>query len=295
MHEDRIQVTHPEKLLFPDVGLTKADVIRYYRLVSARMLPQMLRRPVAFKRYPEGVQGEGFLQRQVPSWYPAWVKRIEVKTQAGTHEQLLCDDEETLVLLAEQDAIELHCWLARAPLLDQAERLVLDMDPSATTPTSAIRAVVEDARALLTRLGLSPYLMTTGSRGYHVVVPLAPGAPAGAVHVFARNLAEALTSLEPAARTITPSKAARGEKLFIDYLRNGYAQLSVAPYSLRAHPEAPVAMPIAWDDLDRTPPRAWRAAAILVNGLPEEDPWARFEDARAPLEPARERLATLLR
>jgi bifunctional non-homologous end joining protein LigD len=270
------------KVLFPSFEgrpqLTKADVISYYSLVSKRMLSLAKGRPLSLRRYPEGIVGGGFFQKRVPSWFPPWIPRVTVEKESGTVEEVLCEDEKTLLYLAGEATIEFHTWLASQPDLRHPDRLVIDLDPAKETPLEELHKAAFDVRGVLEEDNLVPFVTTTGSRGYHVVVPLVPRADFGQVRGYARLVATRVAAMEPEARTVELSKTARGPRLFLDYLRNGYAQTSVAPYSLRGLPGAPAAVPLSWEELASgnqgiCSPRAWGAGNMAVRLSEFPDPW----------------------
>jgi bifunctional non-homologous end joining protein LigD len=272
----------PQKVLFPSVGgkspLTKADVISYYRLVSERLLAMAKGRPLSLRRYPEGIVSGGFFQKRVPSWFPPWIPRVTVEKEGGTVEEVLCEDEKTLLYLAGEATIEFHTWLASQPDLRHPNRLVIDLDPSKEISLDELRKAAFDVRGVLEEDGLVPFVTTTGSRGYHVVVPLVPKADFGQVRSYARLVASRVAAMEPDARTVELSKTARGPRLFLDYLRNGYAQTSVAPYSLRGLPGAPAAVPLSWEELALgeqgvVSPQAWGASNMTIRLSEFPDPW----------------------
>jgi len=281
-----VPINRPEKILFPADGITKANLIQYYRMVAGRLLAQTRQRPLVLRRYPQGIGAPGFFQKRVPAWFPDWIPRVTVAMRGATLQHLICDQEATLVYLADQACVELHPWLAREPDLAHPDRIVWDLDPGLGTDLATLRATANDLAELCANLGIRPYLMTTGSRGFHVVVPLTQHQTWAEVHAFARTAAQAVAAKDPRQRTTSQRLTARQGRLFIDYLRNSYAQTSVAPYSVRALPTAPVAMPIAWAALGTTEPRSHRLGEVLRDGLPAQDSWGDFDGARASLEGA---------
>ncbi len=285
-----ITVAHPDKVLFADVGLTKADLIDFYRSAAPRLLALLRDRPRSLHRYPDGAGAPGFIQHDVDASPPPWVTRVVVGKKGGTVTHVVANDEATLVYLASLDCVELHPWLATRDDLTHPDRMVVDLDPSEETSLDVLRATARSLRDALTSLDLTPFLMTTGSRGYHVVVPLARRQTFDQVRTVARAVANLVAAEAPDERTVELARSRRGGRLFLDYLRNGYAQTSVAPYSLRARPGAPMATPLDWSELAVTAPTTWtwsRSGERL--GAP--DPWASMAAASADLTRAQHQLA----
>ncbi|MEU6982178.1 non-homologous end-joining DNA ligase [Streptomyces sp. NPDC046324] len=267
-----VEVRRPEKVLFPEDGITKADLATYYRTVARRMLPHLRGRPLMLERHPDGIGDRGFMQKDIPDHFPDWVHRAELPKEGGTVTYVLCDDTATLVLLAGQGCITPHRWLSRADLPDRPDRLVFDLDPSDDDFTR-VRDAARWLHDLLDELRLPSQLMTTGSRGLHVSVPLDRGAAFDDVRAFAADVAGVLTARHPDRLTTEARKKARGGRLYVDLQRNAYGQTAVAPYAVRARPGAPVAAPIAWGDLDDPGLDARRRTLADADRLLKDDPW----------------------
>jgi bifunctional non-homologous end joining protein LigD len=293
----RLEISHAGKLLFPDVRMTKADLVEYYVRIADVMLPHVRGRPISMERYPDGITGGHFFQKEAPDYFPDWVPRVPVyvKEEGAKQPQVTCDSAAALAYIAEQACITPHTWLSRAPRLDNPDKLVFDLDP----PDDDFDAVREGARAVrdvLRDVALEALLMTTGSRGLHVVVPLDGEDDFDAARDFARRLAEETVRREPDRFTTETRKEDRRGRLFLDYLRNAYGQTSVAPYAVRARPGAPVAAPLDWDEL-RDPSldsRTYRVDNIFRRLGQRADPWADFAARPQSLAPARRRLDELL-
>jgi bifunctional non-homologous end joining protein LigD len=272
-----VELTHPERLLFPDDGITKRDLAAYYAAMAPAMLPHLTGRPLTLQRFPAGIGHPGFMQKDARG-LPEWVHRVEVPKQGGTVVHPIADDPETLQVLANQSCVTLHTWLSRVPQLDRPDLVVFDLDP----PVEDLRQVCDAARALrglLGELDLPAYVKTTGSRGLHVVVPLDGGAGLEEVRRFARKVAEVLVARMPDRLTLEFSKEKRQDRLYVDILRNGYAQTAVAPYSVRPLPGAPVAAPLRWDELDEP---GFQVRMHTLRTVPERvaaigDPWEGME------------------
>ncbi|MFI9361432.1 non-homologous end-joining DNA ligase [Kitasatospora sp. NPDC053057] len=287
-----VSVDRPDKVLFPEDGLTKADLARYYRTVAARMLPQLRGRPLMLERHPDGIEDRGFYQKDVPEHFPDWVHRVELPKEDGTVTYALCEDTATLVYLADQACTTLHRFLSRSDRPDHPDRLVLDLDPPGTG-FAPVREAALLLRALLEdQLDLPALAMTTGSRGLHVLVPLDRRAPFDEVRAFARDLAELLAARHPDRLTTAARKAARRGRLYLDTQRNAYAQTAVAPYAVRALPGAPVAAPVAWADVEDPSLTARRWTLADADKLTADDPWRPLPRGRS-LSAAQRRLAAL--
>jgi bifunctional non-homologous end joining protein LigD len=246
---ETVRVTHPERVLFPGVGLRKLDLVEYYRRIGAVMLPHLRDRPVMLHRFPRGIGRAGFYQKEVPDSFPRWIRRASVEKEGGRLTHAVCDNVRTLVYLANQGCVTLHTWPSRADRPRQPDRMIFDLDPS-REDFAGVREAALALRGLLDELGLAPFLMTSGSRGLHVVVPLRRGPDFDEVRALAFRMARVLVERQPRRLTVEARKEKRRGRLYLDVLRNAYAQTSVAPYAVRAKPGAPVAAPIAWAELD---------------------------------------------
>ncbi len=247
-----VSVSHPEKALFADPEVTKLDLARYYETVAGTMLPHLRGRPLALQAFPDGIDAAGFFLKSVPRHFPDWITTAEVPKRGGTLTQVLAGEPATLVYLAGQNVITPHIWLSRADEPLRPDRLILDFDPSPGARFADVRAAAREAGARLRDAGLATYAMLTGSRGVHVVCPLRRGPDFTAVHRFSRLVAEGMVADDPRHLTLEWRRADRGERIYVDVNRNAYAQHVVAPYGVRPRPRAPVAMPIAWDELSES-------------------------------------------
>lgn len=285
-----MEISRPEKPLFPS-GVTKADLAGYYAQVAKVMLHHIGGRPLNLERYPDGIEGHRIIQQRASDHFPAWIRRVRVPGRDHSVEHVVATEPATLVYLAGQACITLHPWLSRSDRVDRPDRLVIDLDPSNGKPAE-VRRAARVIGALLRELGLEPFVMTTGSRGYHVVVALQRRAGFDAVREFARDLAAVAAAREPRLFTTEQRKAKREGKILIDIMRNGYAQTSVAPYAVRARPDAPVATPLHWEELDAasTRPDRWTLMSVPARLAREGDPWREIAGAAHTLTAPRERL-----
>lgn len=290
-----VPISRPEKEMLPgsDRGaVTKADVAQYYADVATMMLPHVRGRPISMQRFPDGIEGSSFFEKKVPGHFPDFVATVEVDTADGRQHQVRIEDERTLVYLADQACLTPHVWLSTAERLNEPDQLIVDLDPS-VQDLRAVRRATRAVGDLLDELGLRSYLKTTGSRGYHVLVPLRPERDFDGVREFARSLARVLVQREPDLLTVEARKNKRGDRVLVDVQRNGYGQTAVPPYALRARPGAPVATPIAWDELSRVEPDRYTIASIRRRLAQVEDPWAGIDRTRQALDEAEDRLHRL--
>ncbi|MEU2231093.1 non-homologous end-joining DNA ligase [Streptomyces vietnamensis] len=297
-----VEIKRAEKELFPDDGITKADLADYYRRVGPRILPQLRGRPLMLERHPDGIEDGRFMQKDTPDHFPDWIHRKELPKEGGTVTYPVCDDVATLLYLAGQACITPHRWLSRTDRPDHPDRLVFDLDPPPASGRGrplgedfeAVRRAATLLHELLDELELPAALMTTGSRGLHVLVPLDRHATFDAVRAFARDVAELLADRHPEQLTTAPRKQARKGRLYLDIQRNGYGQTAVTPYAVRALPGAPVATPLSWNELDDADltPRRWTLGTIDER-LETDDPWGRELRRGRSVEAARGRLEKL--
>ncbi len=291
-----IDFGHPDKVLFADIGFTKQDLANYYQKIAEHLLPHTKDRPISMKRFPDGIQGEGFYQKQIPDYFPDWIDHASIKVEERNEkqDQVVINQEATLVYLADQANISIHTWLSRKDKLDYPDKVIFDLDPP-SDDFEPIRNGARIIRDLMQEIGLTPFVMTTGSRGLHVVMPIQRDLPFDEVRDFAKRTAHLLADQNNRALTAETSKSKREGRLFLDYLRNSYAQTSVAPYSLRARESAPVATPLDWDELgdsDLTS-RSYTVENIFRRLGQKPDPWKGFFDKAGDLRQAREKLQSL--
>jgi len=288
-----VPISSPDRVVFGAAGLTKLDLARYHADVAEAMVPHVRDRPLALHTFPKGVEGDGYFAKNEPRHFPSWIRTVRVpKREGGTITQVLANDAATLVYLAGQNAVALHVWTARADRLERPDRLIFDLDPS-VQDFDEVRAAARETGALLRDIGLVPHAMTTGSRGLHVVAPLQRRADYEEVHELGRAVAGRLAAEHPDRLTGEFRREKRGDRLFLDVNRNAYGQHAIAAYSPRALPNAPVATPLRWEELDdpALDPQGWTITTVLdrlrdLGG----DPWRDIaRDARAP-GPARKAL-----
>jgi bifunctional non-homologous end joining protein LigD len=287
----RVEITRPTKVLFPGDGITKGDLIDYYRRIAPWILPHMRGRPLAMERYPDGIDKPSFFHKAVPSYYPDWIKTVTVKKAAGTVTHVVCDDKPTLVFLANQACITPHIWLSRIDKLHHPDQMVFDLDPSGDD-FGLVKSTAQDLSALLDELGLPAYVKTTGSKGLHVVVPLKREEDFDSVRAFAKRLAAIVVDDDPEHRTLEQRTNKRRGRVFLDTNRNAYAQTIAPAYAVRARPHAPVSVPLAWNELNN---KDLRPDGVTIRTVFERlekfrDPWHEYRRAAASLRAACRRL-----
>jgi bifunctional non-homologous end joining protein LigD len=287
-----VELSHLDKVLFPKQQITKGELVEYYRSVAGRMLPQVHDRPLALVRYPNGIDAGSFFQQSAPPHTPSWIKRVTVPKENGEITHVLCQDEPTLRYLANQAAVTLHCWLARADRPERPDQVLFDLDPPDGFGEAVHAALA--LRELLTDLGLPSLVKTTGGRGLHVSVPIARRYVPDELREFARGVCAVLASREPDRFTDEVRKNKRRGRLFLDISRNAYAQLIVAPYTVRANAEAHVATPLAWSELEDDELRPGRfTLRTMDRRLAEPDPWRDPPTPASSLTAARRRIGDL--
>jgi bifunctional non-homologous end joining protein LigD len=243
-------ITHPDKVLFPDDGITKGALAAYYEAIASIMVPHIRNRPITMERFPSGIGRKGFIQKDVSKGFPAWLERVEVPKKDGTVHHPVVNDARSLLWLANQNCITPHVWTSRAPDLFNPDICVFDLDPSKDDP-GALRAAALALRDLLDELSLKSWVKTSGSKGFHIVVPLDGKADFGVVHGFANTVGAVLVSRDPKRLTQEFSKADRGGRILVDTARNGYSATFAAPYAVRARAGAPISAPCTWDEVEK--------------------------------------------
>ncbi len=245
-----IEITHPERIVFGKSGLTKKDLIDYYRKIAPIMMPYLDKRPISMQRFPNGIVDEGFFQKDASDYFPQWITRKSITKENGdTVNYVVIDKEATLIYLANQNCITPHLWLSKIDKLNKPDRMIFDLDPADKLPFSAVQDVAKKLKERLDILELPSFYLLTGSRGAHIVVPLKRIHTFDEIRDFAHDIALLLTQQFPKLITTEMRKAKRGKRVFLDWLRNGYSATAVAPYAVRARENAPVAMPITWKEL----------------------------------------------
>jgi bifunctional non-homologous end joining protein LigD len=285
-----VELSHPDKVLFAGAAVTKAGLAEHYERVAPMMLPHIRDRPLSLQVFPGGVGRPGHFMKQAPDYFPRWVRRVTLPKKGGSVTHVVANDADTLRLLAHHNAVALHAPTARRDRLDRPDRLIVDMDPPDDRRWPEVVAGARLVADVFRAIGLEPFAMATGSRGLHVVAPLRRESPYPDVFALSKAIAAAAVSATPDRLTTEFMKAERDERVFVDVLRNRWAQTAVAPYSPRAKPDAPVAVPLEWDEVEAAGPRPF-----TIPGFPYDrpDPWADIASAAASPRSAARRAAEL--
>jgi bifunctional non-homologous end joining protein LigD len=296
--ERMIELTSESAVMFPDDRITKGQLVNYYLEVAAVMLPYLEGRPLTVERFTKGIGARGFIQKQASSSYPDWIRRAPVESKRRTVEHVVCDEAATLVYLANQRVVTFHITSTRADRLYHPDQVIFDFDPPDAGPASfdAVRRGAQMVGELLRELDLTPFVKTSGSKGLHVIAPIERSEHIDDVRAFGRTICDLIAARDPQRFTTAMSKQARHGKVFLDYLRNGYAQTVAAPYSVRPIAGAPVSTPITWDELRNSTlhARTFTIAHIKDRLAQTPDPWRGMMAARGSLDAASVALDAML-
>ena len=243
-----IEISHPDKILFPDKGITKIEMVKYYDKIADKILPFLKDRPLTLHRFPDGINETGFYQKNAADYFPDFIKRIQIKTEEGENTQILCDSKKSLIYLANQGTVSFHIWLSKKDKIDMPDKVVFDLDPSENS-FDKVKEAAKLTGEFLREKGKDPSIMTTGQNGFHLWYKVRRTKTFDELRPEIKVWAEELEGKYPELFTTAVRKNKREGKVFIDYLRNAYGQTSVCPYSLRPNQSAGIAMPIDWKDL----------------------------------------------
>jgi bifunctional non-homologous end joining protein LigD len=279
-----VAISHPDRVFYPDVGVTKLEVARYYEAVAAQVVPQVRGRPLTLVRCPETIETCAYM-RHLRAWGPSALRRVMIEEKTKRGEYLVADDLAGVISLVQMDILEIHTWNAVIEDVERPDRIVMDLDPGEGVPWTKVAAAARRLRVLLDERGLASFVKSTGGKGLHVVVPLTPEAGWDACLRFARALGETLAREDPAAYTTQMSKALRKGRIYIDYLRNSRGNSAVAAWSTRARPSAPVSTPLGWNELSNPPRHTVRSIPARLARL-KRDPWAGYARVRQTLPPS---------
>jgi bifunctional non-homologous end joining protein LigD len=286
-----VTVTHPEKVLFPDDGITKGELCAYYDAVAPLMLPHISGRPITMERYPAGIGKKGFIQKDVVKGFPAWLERTEVERrdpkESGDVHYPIARDARSLLWLANQNCVTPHVWISRLPDLGQPDLCVFDLDPPGDQP-EAVRAAALAVRALLDELELPSFVKTSGSKGFHILVPLREEADSTRLWRFAHGASALLVKRHPDLLTHEFIKADRAGRVFLDTGRNAPGATFAAVYAVRAKPGAPVSAPCTWQEIERgdVAPQTFKLRAMADRLRDAGELWAGLDGQRVALTAA---------
>ena len=287
-------ISHPEKVLFPDDGITKGELAAYYEEMAPFILPHILRRPVTMERFHRGIGEPGFFQKSVTKGFPEWLQRVEVPKHGGTVHHPLVTDTRSLLWMANQNCITPHVWTSRVPTLTKPDICVFDLDPGADEP-ERLRNAVLGLRALLADLGLTSFVKTSGSKGFHIVVPLDGKTQVGDVAHFGNVVGALLVKRDPKNLTLEFTKVDRQGRIYVDTGRNHPPATFAATYAVRAKPGAPVSAPCTWEELESgaVGPRTFTLRTMSARMAEVGDLWADIERQGTSLREAMRRLQRL--
>ena len=273
------RISNPDRVVYPAVPLTKLDVARYYEAVAEAMLPHVKGRPLSLVRCPEGLAGQCFYMKHYPMGsVPEVLDQIPIKEKSKTGHYLVVDDAQGLVALAQMGVLEVHTWNSTREHLEHPDRFILDLDPGPKVKWAEVVETAKLIRERLQALRLESYVKTTGGKGLHVVVPVEPVLDWDRCLALSRAIAGLIEAERPKRYTLNLSKAGREDKILIDYLRNNRGSTAVAAFSTRAKPQAPVSVPVAWEELGPKLTSDHFTVATVPKRLAKlkQDPWANF-------------------
>lgn len=288
----KVDISNEDKIFFPGEEITKGDVIEYYKDAADHMLPYLKDRPVMVRRFPDGIGEEGFYQKDEPGHYPGWIATVKISKKGGSLDMIVVKDLSILIYLVDQGAISFHTWLSRKDKIHHPDRFIFDLDP----PGNDFSIVIDGAKAIRKIIeeeaGLTAWPMLTGSKGMHVVIPVKRENEFDELRDFAKRIAQRVSDEDKRKFTVEIRKNKRKGRLFIDYLRNSYAQTGVTPYSLRPLEGAPVAVPLQWDELDRKGLLSsyYTLKNIRKRWSEKDDPWKGMMRHAGSLDKAIERM-----
>src|SRR4051812_6276061 len=276
-----IRISHPDRLIYPDLGISKIQLARYYEDVGDWIVPHVAGRPLTLVHCPSGLAAPCIYLKHAKAWGPSALRRVKIQEKTKVGEYLVADSIEAVVALAQMGIVEIHTWNSTAEHVERPNRIVWDLDPGPAVTWTQIVAAARHLRAVLETLGLRSWVKTTGGRGLHVVAPLSAAREVAECLAFSRRVSEVIADGDPRLYTTKFAKVGRERKILIDYLRNNRTNTSIAAYSPRARPGAHVSVPLDWAELD-TPPDGWTLVSVQqrLRRL-RKDPWAGYWTASA--------------
>ena len=285
-------ITHAEKVLFPDDGISKGEFVAYHEMIAPYMLPHLRGRPITMERYHRGIAAEGFFQKDVVKGFPEWLERVEVPKKDGTVHHPLANDARALVWLANQNSITIHVWASRIPNLYYPDICIFDLDPSREDDAEGLRIAALDLRKLLEELGLPSWVKTSGSKGFHIAVPLDGKSDYGVVSRFAHTVGRVYVRQHPDTLTLEFKKVDRAGRILVDTGRNDYSATFAAAYTVRAKPGAPVSAPCSWEEVESgtSGPRTFTLRTMAARVDRVGDLWADLLKSKKSLKKPIERL-----
>lgn len=289
-------ITHPEKVLFPADGITKGELAAYYEAIAPLMVPHIKNRPVTMERFHRGIDQPGFFQKDVVKGFPEWLERVEVPKHGGTVHHPLVTDARSLLWLANQNSITIHVWPSRVPNLYRPDICVFDLDPANDSDPKSVCTAALNLRALLEEVGLPCWIKTSGSKGFHIAVPLDRNSDFGDVFRFANAIARVLVNRYPDHLTQEFSKVDRAGRILVDIGRNGYSATFAAAYTVRAKAGAPISAPCTWEEVEsfRVGPRSFTIRNIEERVERVGDLWSDLLKVKRSLKRPTQKLRGLI-
>lgn len=291
----KFNVSSTDKMFFPKEKYTKGDLIDYYEKIAPVMLPYIKDRLITMVRFPDGIKGKQFYQKGAPEYFPKWIKTKEIENRDGsTTNYVIANDQATLVYLANQASVTPHIWLSKRDKPDKPDRLIVDIDPEVDDFEKVKSTAMKFRKILEEDLGLPTFLMTTGSRGLHITIPLKRTRDFDEVRKFAQSVADLMEKENPDLVTTAARKNKRENKIFLDVGRNAFGQTGVTPYAVRPIEGAPVATPLQWEELDELPSaREYNIKTIFQRLEKKGDPWKDMDKKAVTLTDAQRKLKKL--
>ena len=276
---ESVVISHPEKVLFPDDGITKGELAAYYEAIAPQILPHLRKRPVTMERFHKGIGAGGFIQKSIGKGTPDWIERVEVPKKGGTVTHPLINDSRSLLWLANQNCITPHVWVSRVPNLYHPDVCIFDLDPL-QDDIETLRSATLSVRDLLTELGLTSFVKTTGSKGFHIAVPLNGKADAGEVSTFAGIVGQILVARHSQMLTQEFSKADREGRIYVDTGRNHPPATFAVAYAVRPKAGAPVSAPCTWAEIEKgnVEPQTFNVRNMAARVANVGDLWSTLHD-----------------
>lgn len=275
IEKQKIELSNLDKILFPKAKISKRQFIDYYEKISATMLPHIKNRLLVMHRFPDGISKKGFYQKDIADYFPSWLKtkKISIK-EDGKREMIVPEKKADIVYLANQACIAFHIWLSSADKIKYPDKIVFDLDPPEDGDFGIVKFAAYKIRDIFEKKKIKTYVMTTGSKGLHIIIPIKPEHTFKKVRDFTKKTVSELAKKYPEKLTVEVRKNKRKGRIFLDYLRNAYGQTSVAPYSARAIEKAPIAAPLDWDELPGLDdPQKYNISNIFRRLSQKNDPW----------------------
>jgi bifunctional non-homologous end joining protein LigD len=271
-----VRISHPDRLIYPDLGISKIQLARYYEEIGDWVVPHVAGRPLTLVHCPAGLASACIYLKHAKAWGPSALRRVKIQEKTKVGEYLVADSLEAVVSLAQMGIVEIHTWNSIIEDVDRPNRIVWDLDPGPSVTWKPVAKAAGLVREVLKTLGLKSWVKTTGGRGLHVVAPIKPERDVSECLEFSRAVSEALVRSDPKLYTTAFAKSGRERKILIDFMRNNRTNTSIAAYSPRARPGANVSMPVDWDDLDTRPDRYTLTTVPKLLARLRVDPWAKY-------------------